>query len=77
MTDELPERGARAVVDLRCWVEGVDEADVYAKLTDFVRAAKLFAGPGVTVKYSQLRDPTRTAAFAGTMRPMWARKRSA
>jgi len=65
---------ARGIFDIRLWVEGADEQEVYERLAELVRTARLFAPPGVIVKYSQLRNPDRTAAFEGTMRPAWVRR---
>ena len=56
----------RGVFDLRLHVEGVDRLDVWAKVTELQRAARLLAAPGVDVRYVQLRDG-RSRAFAATM----------
>jgi len=69
--------GASGIFDIRVWVEGADEHEIYNRVSELVRAARLFAPPGVTVRYSQLRDPEPTRAFAGTMRPGRARRRPA
>ena len=66
---------ARGIFDLRCWIEGEDEAQVYAQINELVRTARLLAPAGVSVRYSTLRNPDRTTAFEGTMRPSWMRKR--
>jgi len=68
---------ARGVFDLRVWAEGADEQEVYEQIAELVRVTRLSAPPGVSVRYSQLRNPDRTAAFEGNMRPAWARKRLA
>jgi len=70
------EHEARGVFDVRVWVSGENEAEVYERVAEFVRAAKLFAPPGVDVRYSSVRNPARTKAFKGNMWPSWARKRS-
>ena len=63
--------------DIRVWVEGADEQEVYEQIAELVRVTRLSAPAGVTVKYSHLRNPDRTAAFEGNMRPAWVRRRSA
>jgi len=64
---------ARGIFNIRVWVEGADESEVYEQIAELVRTARLFAPPGATVKYSQLRDPEPTRSFTGTMRPRRSR----
>jgi hypothetical protein len=59
---------ARGVFDLRFWAEGVDERTVWALVTEFQSRAQAVAPDGVEVRYTQIRDPARTKAFAATMR---------
>ena len=68
---------ARAIFDLRVWVEGVDNLDVWAKVTALQRAAQLLAPPGCDVRYVQLRNPDKTRNFRATMGPAARRKRAA
>jgi len=58
----------RGVFDLRLHVEGADTLEVWARVTAFQRAASLLAGPGVTVRYVQIRPP-RSRDFEATMAP--------
>ncbi len=58
----------RGVFDLRIWVEGADELDVWRRVTEFQRTAALFSSPGVRVRYVQLRDGSKTrGGFEATM----------
>lgn len=58
---------ARAVIDLRLWVEGIDELDVWALVTEFQRRAAEIAPEGVSVRYTQIRDGSKTRGFEATM----------
>jgi len=64
---------ARGIFDLRVWVEGETEAEVYERVAELVRVANLFPPVGTTVKYSQLRRPEPTRVFPATMRPRRSR----
>jgi hypothetical protein len=66
----------RGVFDLRLHVTGIDRMHVWEIVTEFQRAAELFAPPGVSVRYSQLRPP-RSRAFEATMAPAKRKKRGA
>lgn len=59
---------ARGVFDVRVWVEGDDELEVWQRITQLQRAAERMAGPGVSVRYVQLRDGSKTRGeFVATM----------
>jgi hypothetical protein len=58
---------ARGIFDLRLWVEGEDEFQVWQRVTELQRAAELFAGPGIRIRYVQLRDGSKTRDFDATM----------
>ncbi len=67
----------RGVFDLRLHVEGIDELDVWERVTAFQRAAAALEVPGVAVRYVQLRPPRRSRTFEATMAPTPKRKRAA
>ena len=68
--------GERGVFDLRLHVTGADRMDVWRLVTEFQRAAGLFAPPGVDVRYVQLRPPRRSRTFDATMEPAKRKKRA-
>jgi hypothetical protein len=59
----------RGIFDLRVWVEGEDELEVWRRAVELQRAADLLSGQGVHVRYIQLRPATRTRGdvFVATM----------
>ena len=67
----------RGVFDLRLHVTGEDKLDVWARVTAFQRAAGLLAGPGVDVRYVQLRPPSRSRTLDATMAPAKRKRRAA
>ncbi len=64
----------RAIFDIRVWITGDNEGHVWDLVADFTDAAREAAPPGVDVRYSQLRRPARTRAFAATIGPKPRRK---
>lgn len=66
----------RAQFDVRVWVEADTREEVYARITELVERARLFAPPGADVRYSQLRRAYRDNAFGPTIQPR-RRKRAA
>lgn len=70
-----PRDEERAVFDLRIHVVGRDRLDVYRRVRELHRVARLFAPPGVDVRYTQLRDGRRSRRFRPTFWP--ERKRAA
>jgi len=59
---------------MRLWVEGADELDVWALVTEFQRRAQTVAPEGLQVRYVQLREPERAKGFTATMRRRRGRK---
>lgn len=58
---------ARGIFDLRIWIEGADEQEVYELAHEIRRRAAKVAPPGVDVRYTQLRNPRWTPGFHATM----------
>ena len=65
-----------AVFDVRVWIEADTAEEVYARVTEVVRVARLFAPPGVRVRYSALRPGHHLSQFKPTIEPR-RRKRAA